>query len=586
MSRSINHSMRWILGVALVGSLLLGGCTDIRRKAKQDDTEQGGLTPTSPATADAAQDEPQTDAPTGDEAAAEEPSLMDRQPSVVKRFLRRYQRKATMEAQKQIVGKENVSRLRKLNRYYKKLERQINVGGDIVETPYETQRQLREGQEVFGWHPYFMGNAWESYDFKLLTHLAYFAYDIDPETGNYRSDYPIEDWKTSPMIDSAKAQDCKVLLTITNHGSRNNALFLGNLAAQQMMIDSVMQLLALRQAHGVNLNFEMVPSSAREDLTTFVITFANILHKSNPDYLVTMTLPAVDHAQAYDIRTLLPYVDRFVIMGYDYHSGSSTTPGPVAPLPPEGKIIVEFNLANTLETYITAGLPQNKTIMALPYYGRLWQAENARMSPSIFKEALTYRVIKNEIIPKHTPVYDSLSSSWYVQYMDSLTGYHYELWYDDERSLAVKYDWLLRQRVRGVGIWALGYDNGYTDLWALLDQKMTEDVTPPVSSQTISARLRNQAVYLNTAIVFLLFFIFGGLAFAVTRPAVSGRLLGKSWFLGLYVGLMAVFAVLALQFAGVVQSDAWWYVGGVALGYIGLTFLPAIKVKPRQKRLP
>ena len=36
-------------------------------------------------------------------------------------------------------------------------------------------RQIIPGKEVFGWHPYWMGNAWENYPFELLSTLSFFC---------------------------------------------------------------------------------------------------------------------------------------------------------------------------------------------------------------------------------------------------------------------------------------------------------------------------------------------------------------------------------------------------------------------------
>jgi spore germination protein YaaH len=49
-----------------------------------------------------------------------------------------------------------------------------------------------------------------------------------------------------------------------------------------------------------------------------------------------------------------------------------------------------------------------------------------------------------------------------------------QLWYDDSISLSHKYDWVKNKKLSGVGIWALGYDHGDTELWELLANKFGE----------------------------------------------------------------------------------------------------------------
>jgi spore germination protein YaaH len=42
---------------------------------------------------------------------------------------------------------------------------------------------------------------------------------------------------------------------------------------------------------------------------------------------------------------------------------------------------------------------------------------------------------------------------------------------EDEKSLGIKYDFAKSRNLAGVGIWALGFDDGHTELWTLLSNK-------------------------------------------------------------------------------------------------------------------
>jgi spore germination protein YaaH len=69
---------------------------------------------------------------------------------------------------------------------------------------------------------------------------------------------------------------------------------------------------------------------------------------------------------------------------------------------------------------------------------------------------------------------DSISSSTYLIVKDSNNLYR-QLFFEDKKSLALKYDWIKENQIGGVGIWALGYDNGYSELWDLLTEKFSEE---------------------------------------------------------------------------------------------------------------
>ena len=46
-----------------------------------------------------------------------------------------------------------------------------------------------------------------------------------------------------------------------------------------------------------------------------------------------------------------------------------------------------------------------------------------------------------------------------------------QCWYDDSLSLSIKYQYAKDLNLNGIGIWALGYDNGDDRLWGALDDQ-------------------------------------------------------------------------------------------------------------------
>jgi len=516
------------------------------------------------------------------DALQEVEAKYEQQPSLLKRFLRKYGRKGIREAQKATVGTKNVSKLRKINRYYKRIGRQVDTGGELVDSKFETQRTLKEGFEVFGWHPYYMGNAYESYNFNLLTTIAYFSYDVNPETGSYRSKEPIADWKRTSLIDSAHAKGCEVLLTVTNHGKANNLAFLSNLTAQQNLIDSLISLLEYRNADGVNIDFENIPNASRDNLTRFIKTLYVVLTQVNPKYQVTIALPAYDHTKAFDIEAILPFVERFVIMGYDYHSGSSKKPGPIAPLPPKGSKKTGFNLQNTVTKYINSGLPESKMIMAFPYYGRVWRASDANFSDGQFTESLTYRAIRTSYEPLHKITYDDSTASCYFEYVDEETGEYVECWFDNEQSLSAKYDWIDEQKLRGIGIWALGYDNGYPELWSLIDTKFAALQEPDVKERSaLSEYLGKNGTYVSVSIAFLILFMFAGFSFSFGRQQVSGILFSKRIFMSSFIFCIVFLLLLWLRFMDYADKTIWYFFIGIWIGYLIINYLDKLKINTR-----
>ncbi|MCX2742704.1 glycosyl hydrolase family 18 protein [Mangrovivirga sp. M17] len=351
---------------------------------------------------------------------------------------------------------------------------------------YKKEHVLDTTKNVLGWHPYWMGDAYKSYNFSLLSVIAYFSYELNPGTGGYKT---VHDWKTTALVDSAKANGTKVVLSVTNFGAQNNLKFLSNKKAQKNFIDQLIDLLRLRGAHGVNIDFENIPRASREQFTNFIIDLSSSLRSIDKDYLITIAVPPIDFNRVFEIRQLTPHVDLFVIMGYEYYGANSSVAGPVAPLQ-SGQLWWEYNLQSAVNEYLVAGTPARKLLLGLPYYGSEWMTYDLKF-PSKARKYIgttTYRNIRK----KHGDLAcceDDVSKSKFYVYRDNSNNYR-QLWYDDSLSLSRKYDYINEQNLGGVGIWALGYDNGYTELWKLLAAKfaLSESKAAAVKASVSSSR--------------------------------------------------------------------------------------------------
>jgi len=218
---------------------------------------------------------------------------------------------------------------------------------------------------VYGWHPYWVGTAYNNYDFSLLSTFSYFSYELVPSTGSYSS---IHSWKTTPSIDLALAAGTRVEICVTNFGSTNNTTFLSSTTAQQTFIDSLISLLNYRNANGVNIDFEGIPGSMRNNLTAFMTDLSTQLKAAIPGASVTMAIFSVDWSNVFDIPALDLVVDQFIIMGYGYYYGGSSKAGPTAEFY-KGTIWSNYNLVRSVNYYLNEGITPTKLVLGLPYYG-------------------------------------------------------------------------------------------------------------------------------------------------------------------------------------------------------------------------
>ena len=299
---------------------------------------------------------------------------------------------------------------------------------------------IKKSKEVFGFHPYWSSNSLENYNYKLLSSISYFAYDLDPNTGKYKT---LRDWKTTKLIDSAKANNTKVYLTVTNFLEENNITFLNNKKAQETSISTILQLLIEREAYGVTIDFEDIPCIGKD--TIYTRKYSNYIKNlytrlKEFDKKVVVMLPAIDIQNCFDVTKLYPYVEYFIVMGYNYYGSWSDVAGPVAPLHGE-KLWTQWSLEATIESYLKKNIPKEKIVLAIPNYGNVWETENDNV-PSYTKKFisnLSYKTIKKKYSRKKV-YFEPESQTNYLNFKDGKK--FMQVWFDDARSLGKKYDYI------------------------------------------------------------------------------------------------------------------------------------------------
>jgi spore germination protein YaaH len=333
---------------------------------------------------------------------------------------------------------------------------------------------------VHGYHPYWISDAAaDDYRWDLLTHLAYFSYEVDPSTGEAVT---VRAWRTSTVIDRAKAAGVKVLLTVTNFGAADNRTLLSSPQARDVLVTRLISLLQERGGHGVNIDFESLPGDQRGNLVSFFEELRMRLDAARaagsiPDAVITVAAPAVDWNGAWDVAALSSSIDLFFVMCYDYSWSGSANAGPVAPV--RG---MNYNVERTLRWYLDEGAPASKLLMGVPYYGYDWPVTSDAPGSATTGRATarTYSVAV-AMLPARTRHWSETYLNPWISYQSA--GWQ-QLWYDDAESLEHKYGLVKDLGIAGTGMWALGYDADLPELWNLIERMFTRPASvaaPPAA---------------------------------------------------------------------------------------------------------
>lgn len=317
---------------------------------------------------------------------------------------------------------------------------------------------------VFGWHPYWVGNAYQNYNWNLLSDLSYFSYEVNYLTGDAITTH---DFATASVVNEAIANNTRVNLCVTMFD--DFSAFFDNASAQQNLIDNLLTLIENKNANGVNIDFEGVLESEKDDLTNFLISLSSQFHSQIPNSQISIALPAVDWKDAFDITALKDNIDLFLIMGYDYYWTSGGV-GNIAG--PTGQLYTMYNFdrnqSRSVIDYLQKGVPHEKLCLGVPYYGFDWRTNNAEVPTEAIASgnAIFIKTIKNNAINYYSN--KNIEDSSLCAYYNYNNGNFHQAWIDDEETMKYKYDIVLKQGIAGIGIWALGYDDGYTEMWDLI----------------------------------------------------------------------------------------------------------------------
>lgn len=370
-------------------------------------------------------------------------------------------------ATKQVQQKESL---------FKKLTQKIGqakkAAGKVKLPPAEAHNQKRVLQ-VYGWHPYWISDAHFNYDYNLLTTLSYYACDMKLNPAG-ETEYILNGWDspaTTEMIDLARADGCRIELTLRCQDQETLRNVLNDADEQKSCISMLINMITMEQkADGVTVAFETIPSGNEVQLTKFLLAFSDSLAARGKT--LSLSLPARDASNSYQLSQLAPHLDQFIIAGYNFNGRNSSQPGPVAPL--ESSYHWDQNtIKRSVAAYVDAGVPKTKMILALPYHGAVWQVDSSGKGKPKYKYRDNPRY--NRIMDhaeKHPQniQYDTVSHSNYYYFQEK--GKTYVCFYDNGRSLKEKYEWVGKEGLAGAGIWALGYDNGRPELWNSLGNKV------------------------------------------------------------------------------------------------------------------
>jgi len=203
--------------------------------------------------------------------------------------------------------------------------------------------------------------------------------------------------------------------------------------------------------NGINIDFEKIPSKAGEHFIQFIRELS-VKCRNNGIVLSVDNFVPAPYNKYYNRKEQGEIVDYVIVMAYDEHHAGSDVIGPVASID-----FVKNAINNTLEE-----VPKEKTIIAVPFYSRLWkEAREGDVSSESLAMTPAARVFTDNGVE---PEWDAAVGSYYGEFEKD--GSVYKMWLEDEKSIEEKMKAIYDADVAGIGAWKLGLEK--EDVWNVI----------------------------------------------------------------------------------------------------------------------
>ncbi len=350
--------------------------------------------------------------------------------------------------------------------------------------PGDPQAPAGQGKEVLGFFlPGQMDYVLHTSDLSVLSTIAFFGISANKTGSLHRTSHgTVTDWrwkawtgsKMSQIIAKAHAAGTKVVLTVTRFSWTSNTYdttvqMLSSSANRARLARETAQAVVDRGVDGVNVDFEPIPISQKENFVDFVRRLRTELDSRKRG--LELTVDSTGFIANYDVAGLTAKgaADAIFIMAYHYTGSWSTHAGSVSPLHRSS-----YDVTDTVNTFLRYTTP-DKIMLGLPYYGNTWATYTDKLGSRTrpagsqygFPGSVVYSTAVG-IAAAHGVLWDDVEkvpwTRWQARACSTCPLSWHQLYYEDAQSLKLKHELVIADGLRGTGIWTLGFGGAGPEL--------------------------------------------------------------------------------------------------------------------------
>ena len=325
----------------------------------------------------------------------------------------------------------------------------ITLVREFEEPEYTSQK--RDFKINLAWHQVTSEAANETFDevVKDMTGVNVISptwFSISDNAGNI-SNYAVESYVTK-----AHAKGLEVWGLVDNFNKNVDTYKVLSNSSSRIALENNLIKQALRfSLEGINIDFETLSEETGPHFIQFLRELSILCRANKLVLSVDNPVPQNDYTYHYDRESQGEVVDYVIIMGYDEHYYGSEKAGSVASLP-----WVEQGITDTLKE-----VPAEKVINGIPFYTRLWKT-----SAGIVTSEAIGMDAADEVISKY-----KVETYWDKNYSQNYGKFEkgndlYQIWLEDEKSIAAKMELIKNYNLAGVAEWKLGFERA--SIWKVI----------------------------------------------------------------------------------------------------------------------
>ena len=208
---------------------------------------------------------------------------------------------------------------------------------------------------------------------------------------------------------------------------------LGSAARRERLALEIAAEVVRRRVDGVNVDLEPVPVGQKAAFTSFVRRLRAALDDAAPGLQLTVAITG--YYSSYDARGLVApgAADALYVMGYHYAGWWSKVAGSNAPMGGP-----RYDVTDTIATLRADGVPADRIIVGVPYYGHLWPTATGSLGARTTGQGSDVQLASAvAILARVTPQWDPVEGVTWAAWREN--GTWVQLYVDDARALAAKW---------------------------------------------------------------------------------------------------------------------------------------------------